>query len=204
MILILLTHRRMLPTAESWKLWQKKKGRGFFTECFRRQTRILPRRFMRTIRALEFYRDTGKPISKHNEQERQKASPYCFAYFVLNDARSRIYENIDRRVDEMMDQGLLQEVEGLKARGCTRSMVSMQGLGYKEILDYLDGKTTLQEAVRILKRDTRHFAKRQLTWFKRERDVIWLNKQDFDYREERILSSMKNTLQEKGILTESE
>ena len=104
----------------------------------------------------------------------------------------------------MMDQGLLQEVEGLKARGCTRSMVSMQGLGYKEILDYLDGKTTLQEAVRILKRDTRHFAKRQLTWFKRERDVIWLNKQDFDYREERILSSMKNTLQEKGILTESE
>ena len=83
-------------------------------------------------------------------------------------------------------------------------MVSMQGLGYKEILDYLDGKTTLQEAVRILKRDTRHFAKRQLTWFKRERDVIWLNKQDFDYREERILSSMKNTLQEKGILTESE
>ncbi len=158
----------------------------------------------RVIRALEFYRDTGKPISKHNEQERQKASPYCFAYFVLNDARSRIYENIDRRVDEMMDQGLLQEVEGLKARGCTRSMVSMQGLGYKEILDYLDGKTTLQEAVRILKRDTRHFAKRQLTWFKRERDVIWLNKQDFDYREERILSSMKNTLQEKGILTESE
>ena len=73
----------------------------------------------------------------------------------------------------MMEDGLLEEVKALKKDGCRRGMVSMQGLGYKEILDYLDGVCSLDEAVRILKRDTRHFAKRQLTWFRRERDVIW-------------------------------
>ena len=81
-------------------------------------------------------------------------------------------------------------------------MVSMQGLGYKEILDYLDGKISLEEAVYILKRDTRHFAKRQLTWFRRERDVIWVNKPDFQYNEEKILEYMKEILREKKILQE--
>ncbi len=158
----------------------------------------------RVIRALEFYRDTGTPISKHNEQERKKKSPYCFSYFVLNDDRGRIYEKIDRRVDEMIRQGLVKEVKELRAKGCNRSMVSMQGLGYKEILDYLEGNLTLEEAIRILKRDTRHFAKRQLTWFKRERDVIWLDKQAFERQEDQILSFMKNILREKGILEERE
>ena len=75
----------------------------------------------------------------------------------------------------------------MKAQGFTRDMVSMQGLGYKEILDYLDGKTTLEEAIYILKRDTRHFAKRQITWFRRERDVIWVEKEQFRYEEENML-----------------
>ena len=118
------------------------------------------------------------PISEHNEKERQKVSPYEFRYFVLNDERSHLYERINARVDEMLAHGLVEEVRALKARGCTKDMVSMQGLGYKEILEYLEGTCTLEEAVYRLKRDTRHFAKRQITWFKRERDVIWIDKKN--------------------------
>jgi len=156
----------------------------------------------RVVRALEFYRLTGERISEHNEEQRQKETPYNAAYFVLNDERSRLYERIDRRVDRMLEEGLVEEVKALKARGYHRGMVSMQGLGYKEILAYLDGEMTLEEAVYILKRDTRHFAKRQLTWFKRERDVIWLNKPEFEYREEEILQFILEQLREKAILAE--
>ena len=120
----------------------------------------------RVIRALEFYHLSGKKISEHNETERQKQSPYNFAYFVLTDERAKLYERIDRRVDAMIEAGLVEEVKKLKSMGCSREMVSMQGLGYKEILAYLDGGCTLEEAVYIIKRETRHFAKRQLTWFK--------------------------------------
>ncbi|MCD7766795.1 MAG: tRNA (adenosine(37)-N6)-dimethylallyltransferase MiaA, partial [Lachnospiraceae bacterium] len=130
----------------------------------------------------------------------EKESPYNFAYFVLNDDRAALYEKIDHRVDKMMEAGLLDEVRRLRDEGCTCDMVSMQGLGYKEMLDYLDGKYSLDEAVRILKRDTRHFAKRQLTWFRRERDVIWLDKSEFDHDEERILEQMQALLRNKGIL----
>ena len=154
----------------------------------------------RVIRALEYYHETGTQISEHNEAEREKESPYQFAYFVLNDVRSHLYERIDHRVDLMMEQGLLDEVTALKNRGCTREMVSMQGLGYKEILDYLDGKDTLEEAVTILKRDTRHFAKRQLTWFRRERDVRWIQKEEYGYDEEKILQAMLEILREKEII----
>lgn len=141
----------------------------------------------RVIRAIEFYRMTGQPISEHNRREHGKASPYQLFYYVLTCSRDLLYGRIDRRVDEMMAGGLVEEVERLKAMGCHRGMVSMQGLGYKEILDYLDGKCTLEEAVYILKRDTRHFAKRQLTWFKRERDVRLLRLEDFGNDRERVL-----------------
>lgn len=144
----------------------------------------------RIIRALEYNHQTGEKISAHNEKERQKTSPYNFAYFVLNDDRNLLYEKINRRVDQMLEQGLVQEVEQLKNMGYHRDMVSMQGLGYKEILDYLDGTTTLEEAVYLLKRDTRHFAKRQITWFKREKDVLWINKPDFHYNNESIITFM--------------
>ena len=153
----------------------------------------------RVIRALEFHRLTGRRISEHNEEQKGKESPYNFAYFVLNDERQRLYERIDARVDEMLEEGLLQEVEGLKAEGLCRGMVSMQGLGYKELLSYLDGECSLEEAVRILKRDTRHFAKRQLTWFRRERDVIWLDRQRFG-DDGAILEEMLKILREKGMI----
>ncbi len=154
----------------------------------------------RVIRALEFYHETGQRISEHNEAERQKESPYNFAYFVLNDRRERLYRNIDRRVDAMMERGLLDEVRALKAAGCTREMVSMQGLGYKEMLDYLAGEYSLEEAVRVLKRDTRHFAKRQLTWFRRERDVIWVDKEQFAYDSGKILAYMEDVLSRKEMI----
>ncbi|MCI5701117.1 MAG: tRNA (adenosine(37)-N6)-dimethylallyltransferase MiaA [Lachnospiraceae bacterium] len=144
----------------------------------------------RTVRALEFFYQTGTRISEHNQEQKEKESPYGTRYFVLNDIRSRLYERIDRRVDQMLDMGLVEEVRMLQRRGLTKEMVSMQGLGYKEILDYLDGRCSLEEAVYTLKRDTRHFAKRQLTWFRREKDVIWVNKNEFDYDDEKILEYM--------------
>ena len=156
----------------------------------------------RVIRALEFYHLTGKKISEHNEAEQKKQSPYNFAYFVLTDDRDHLYKRIDKRVDIMLEQGLVEEVQRLKDMGYHRTMVSMQGLGYKEILDYLDGKYTLEEAIYILKRETRHFAKRQLTWFRREKDVIWFDKQKYEYNEAAILEDMCCILHTKEIIKE--
>lgn len=144
----------------------------------------------RVIRALEFYEKTGTPISEHNEKEAAKESPYVFCYFVLNDDRQRLYDRIELRIDQMLEQGLVDEVRKLKEKGYHKEMVSMQGLGYKEILAWLDGEISYEEAVYILKRDTRHFAKRQLTWFRREKDVIWVDKDKFNYDDDRILSFM--------------
>ena len=155
----------------------------------------------RVIRALEFYQKTGMKISEHNETERQKESPYQFVYFVLNDDRENLYRRIDLRVDQMIEEGLVAEVKALKARGYDRSMVSMQGLGYKEILAYLNGEMSLETAVNILKRDTRHFAKRQLTWFRRERDVRFLYLPEFDNDRERVLEHILQELAaEAGIM----
>lgn len=163
---------------------------------------IHPNNVKRVIRALEFHQQTGEKISTHNERERQKESPYDFAYFVLTDDRQLIYDRIDRRVDHMMEQGLLEEVRALKERGLSRGSVSMQGLGYKELFGYLEGEYPLDEAVRIIKRDTRHFAKRQLTWFKRERDVIWIDKQSVDREDEAVVRQIISCLKEKEIISE--
>ena len=153
----------------------------------------------RVIRAIEFYRQTGKKISLHNEQEREKQSPYQFLYYVLDTDRKTLYERIDRRVDLMMEHGLVDEVKHLADMGCTRDMVSMQGLGYKEILDYLSGELPLEEAVYILKRDTRHFAKRQITWFKRERDVRWLELEQFQNDRKKVLEHILDEIEGEGI-----
>ena len=156
----------------------------------------------RVIRALEYFHQTGEKISEHNEEQLKKVSPYNFSYFVLNDERAHLYEKINLRVDQMINEGLVREVQSLKEKGYTRDMVSMQGLGYKEMLDYLDNKCSLEEAVEIIKRDTRHFAKRQITWFKRESDVTWIDKKEYDYNEERILKAMLQELKERGIINE--
>lgn len=146
----------------------------------------------RVIRAIEFYRQTGQRISEHNEQEREKTSAYDSRYFVLTDERGKLYANIDKRVDQMLEDGLVEEVRKLMEMGCKRESTAMQGLGYKEIIAYLLGENTLDEAVYLIKRDTRHFAKRQLTWFRRERDVIWIEKDKFAYDNNQILKYMIN------------
>lgn len=151
----------------------------------------------RVIRAIEFYRQTGERISEHNKREREKKSPYDFLYFVVNTDRDLLYQRIDKRVDDMVEQGLVDEVKKLKDSGCTKDMVSMQGLGYKEILDYLQGEYSLEEALYLLKRDTRHFAKRQITWFKREKDVRWLNLPDYGYDLDKVLEKMIEDINER-------
>lgn len=158
---------------------------------------IHPHNIKRVIRALEFHRQTGKSIEAHNQIERQKESRYAACYFVLNDDRDNLYKRIDERVEEMIACGLLEEVKGLLAMGCKRDMISMQGLGYKEIIACLEGEYDLEEAIRRIKRDTRHFAKRQLTWFRREKDVIWVEKPAFAYDEQAMLAFMYSCFQEK-------
>lgn len=156
----------------------------------------------RVIRALEYYKENHIPISEHNEKERQKESAYNDLYIVLTDEREHLYQNIDRRVDLMVEKGLVQEVKALKDMGCTKDMVSMQGLGYKEILDYLDGHSTMEEAIDKIKLETRHFAKRQLTWFRREKNVFWVDKSEFEYKEDVILGHILKELERRGIIHE--
>ena len=154
----------------------------------------------RVIRALEYYHNCSEPISKHNDSERQKESPYNFAYFVLNDERKRLYDRIDKRVDIMVENGLVEEVKKLKNMGYTSDMVSMKGIGYKEILSSLDGAYGIDEAVEKVKQESRRFAKRQLTWFRREKETIWLEKEEYSYDDNKILSKIKEILEEKRII----
>ncbi len=153
----------------------------------------------RVIRALEYYEFTGEKFSTHNERERRRISPYHFLYLVLTMDRQELYRRIDRRVDQMMEEGLAGEVQGLLDRGYGRELVSMQGLGFKEIAAALAGECTMEEAVYRLKRDTRHFAKRQMTWFRRERDVVMLDKDDYASTDD-IVAAMIKMAEERGIL----
>ena len=163
---------------------------------------IHPNNRKRVIRALEFHELTGQKISEHNETEREKEAAYRAAYFVLTDDRNILYQNIDTRVEQMIEAGLVEEVERLRDMGCTRDMVSMQGLGYKEILSYLEGEVSLERAIYLIKRDTRHFAKRQLTWFRREKDVIWVPKNEFRGRGESFQGLEEQAVQTQQALDE--
>ena len=144
----------------------------------------------RVIRALEYYEKTKRPISEHNTEQREKESPYDFCYFVLTDDRKKLYSRIDERVDKMMEEGLLEETRSLMERNIRKDATSMQSLGYREIIGFLNGEYDLDRAVYLIKRNTRHFAKRQLTWFKREKEVIWIDKESFGYDDEKILKEM--------------
>ena len=143
----------------------------------------------KVVRALTFFEMTGEKLSEHNKRERERSSPFDFAYFVLTMDRKKLYERIDKRVDLMFDMGLVDEVKALMAKGYDKSLVSMQGIGYKEVIDYLNGETSLEECIDIIKRDTRHFAKRQLTWFKREKVVTYIDKDEF-VSEDKCLKEM--------------
>lgn len=147
----------------------------------------------RIIRAIEFFLINNEPISSHNEVQRKKNSPYDYRFFVLNPPRDILYERINQRVDIMVGKGLVDEVKSLKERGLSKANISMQGIGYKEILEYLEGDISLETAIENIKQNTRHMAKRQVTWFKREKDVIYVdpflfesNEKIVDYMIEKI------------------
>ena len=141
----------------------------------------------RVIRALEYYHETGMRISEHNKEQRQKESPYNFRYYVLNMDREKLYSRINLRVDIMAENGLVDEVKKLKEMGYGKELNSMQGIGYKEIRDYVDGVYDYDTAIETLKKNTRNFAKRQITWFKREKEVVWLNHEEFNNDKDKIL-----------------
>ena len=150
---------------------------------------IHPNNIKRVVRALEYSLSTGRKISDHNREQRQRSSPYQFLFYVLTMDRAALYRRIDMRVDQMMEQGLLEEVKRLRDEGVTSDMVSMQGLGYRQIFDYLEGIATLEEAVERIKKETRHFAKRQLTWFRREPEARWIKVSEYGDRKQ-ILEMM--------------
>lgn len=153
----------------------------------------------RVIRALEYYHQTGEQFSVHNKRERDRISPYNFAYFVLNDDRQLLYNRIDARVDKMAEAGLVEEVKALLSEGCKSGMTSMDGIGYKELLGYLNGESSLEDALELIKKNSRNYAKRQLTWFRREKEVIWLDKTVLT-SEDQILNEIMEALKEKGII----
>ncbi|MBQ9604845.1 MAG: tRNA (adenosine(37)-N6)-dimethylallyltransferase MiaA [Firmicutes bacterium] len=146
----------------------------------------------KVIRAIEFYRLNGKKISDHNAEEKQREAAYDTKIFVLDMNRERLYERIEKRIDIMLEQGLLKEVEELLEK-YSPELVSMQGLGYKEFVPYFKGECTLEEAVYNLKISTRHFAKRQLTWFRHQcPQAIWV---DMDkYNADGAAEFIKNNL----------
>ena len=154
----------------------------------------------RVIRALEYYHDTGLKISDHNYAQRQNVSPYLFSYFVLNMDRSVLYSRINERVRKMFDQGLVSEVEALLSMGYDENLVSMQGIGYKETLQYIKGNLSIDETIDLIQKNTRHFAKRQLTWFRREKDVTMVTRENFNNNQNKILEFLLNNLKENGII----
>ena len=164
---------------------------------------IHPNNTKRVIRAVEYFRLHHAPISEHNEAERKKESAYRSLYFVLTDDREKLYQRIEARVDEMISDGLLDEVKRLKAEGLGAQHISMQGIGYKELLEYLDGNADYETAIRNLKQNTRHFAKRQLTWFRREKEVIWLDRQEHPTDDE-LLGIILRKAKEKGIIKDEQ
>ena len=183
----------------------REKGAAALHEQLRRvdsesAERIHPNNVKRVIRALEYHHFTGEKISAHNDNERQKKSPYCFLYVVLDMERQKLYDRINRRVDDMVENGLVEEVKKLLEHGYRRDLVSMQGLGYKELIPYLEHQCSLEEAVYRIKRDTRHFAKRQMTWFRRERGVTVLDKDKFSDTEE-LVGEILQLAKERGVIS---
>lgn len=153
--------------------------------------RLYPNDLKRVIRALEVYKNTGKTISQYQRESRKKPIEYNIAYFALTMDRNRLYERINTRVDRMFEAGLIDEVKMLRRMGYTRDLTSMQAIGYKEVYDYLDGLYTLDEVKDIIKQGTRRYAKRQLTWFRKDTRVNWIDLDKLDTKEEIIQNIIK-------------
>lgn len=158
---------------------------------------IHPNNVKRIIRALEFAQKSGgQRISEHNRNEHLRPPVFDAVFFVFTMDREKLYKRIDARVDRMMENGLEEEVRRLKDQGLTDSDVSMQGIGYRQILRALSGQYPMEEAVRLIKRDSRRFAKRQLTWFRREKDVTWINIDEYP-DENALIDHMETIIRER-------
>ncbi|WP_026670667.1 tRNA (adenosine(37)-N6)-dimethylallyltransferase MiaA [Butyrivibrio sp. AE3006] len=151
----------------------------------------------RVIRALSFYKDTGEKMSEHNKEQRENESPYDFFYFVLTDDRDVLYDRIEKRIDKMVEEGLVDEVRDIMAQNIKRDATSMQALGYREMISYLDGEISLDEAIDLLKKNTRHFAKRQLTWFRREKTVTFIDKKEYGRDDDLVLDAIVNMIKDR-------
>lgn len=138
-------------------------------------SRLHPNNVRRIIRAIEFYNVTGKPISQHQEETKHTHSRYNPLMLCIKWDRDVLYDRINRRVDIMINAGLIEEVKRLMDMGCTKDMNSMKGIGYKEVMDYIEGKASLEETIEIIKQSSRRYAKRQLTWFRRDKRIHYLN-----------------------------
>lgn len=148
--------------------------------------KLHPNDLKRIIRALEVYKQTGKPITYFQNESKRKPSKFNLAYICLNMNREKIYQRINERVDIMVADGLIEEVEGLLNRGYDRKSTSLQALGYKEIINYMMGEMSKEEAIELLKKNTRNYAKRQLTWFKGDERVFWVNVEGYRNKEDII------------------
>lgn len=182
----------------------EEKGSHFIHEMLKEvdpesYNRLHPNDLKRIIRALEVYKNTGRPISEFQRESKKREIDFNLAYFGLTMDRTKLYERINQRVDEMFEKGLIDEVKKLKEMGYTKDMTSMQGIGYKEVFDYLDGYLTLEEVKDIIKQNTRRYAKRQLTWFRREDRIFWINLDEFSSIDE-VLNVMINYIKEKFMI----
>lgn len=137
--------------------------------------RLHPNNLRRIIRAIEFYKVTGKPISEHQEETKQVESRYDPLMLCIDWDREVLYDRINRRVDMMLKDGLLDEVKYLMDKGYTKELNSMKGIGYKEVMDCLDGKISLEETIELIKQSSRRYAKRQLTWFRRDERIHYIS-----------------------------
>lgn len=162
--------------------------------------KLYPNDSKRVIRALEVYKITGIKISELSDENFQSNIDFNLHYFVLNMNREDLYLKINNRVDEMMENCLLDEVAKLKQMGYTTCMQSMKGIGYKELLEYFEGLTTLSEAVEKIKKGSRNYAKRQLTWFRKDKRVVWINKDDFEDDEHIIKFIVKNLKESQNFI----
>lgn len=201
---VVFTEGKETASRKKWEKIAKEKGAHYVHDELKKvdpesAIAIHENNVRRVIRALEYFEQTGEKISVHNKTEQERKSPYHYAYFVLNQNRDVLYNRIETRIDEMIKMGLVEEVQNLLLAGYQRNLTSMQGLGYKEICAYLAGECSLEEAIYILKRDTRHFAKRQLTWFKREKSVEWVDKDCLPTQEQQLEYCIAK-LREKKIL----
>jgi tRNA dimethylallyltransferase len=170
------------------ELLQKRKERGneFLYEELKKNDpvsagKMLPQNWKRVMRALEVYHTTGEPIWKHHKiQSSSKEKKYLFKQFGLNWDRNKLYENIDKRVDEMIENGFVEEVKNILSKCYNKNLNSLNTVGYKEIIQYLDGEFSLGRAIELIKRNTRHYAKRQLTWFRKDERIQWFDISDLD------------------------